>query len=57
MYYIMRKMKLWGREEFDTDTKARHGYKTIEEVSKKVVALETLNDNENVSYVVVQDAK
>ena len=53
----MRKMKLWGREEFDTDTKARHGYKTIEEVSKKVVALETLNDNENVSYVVVQDAK
>ena len=53
----MRKMTLWGKDEFDTDSKAKHGYKTIEEVSKKVVALETLNENDNVSYVVVQDAK
>lgn len=56
MYYIIRRIKLWGKDEYDTDAKAKHGYKTIEEVSKKVVALETLNENDNVSYVVVQDA-
>ena len=54
-YYILRKQKIWGRYEYDTDNKANRGYSDLGEVSKKLVALENLNENENISYVVVND--
>ena len=54
-YYILRKQKIWVRYEYDTDNKANRGYSDLGEVSKKLVALENLNENENISYVVVND--
>ena len=55
-YYILRKQKLWGKWEYDTEPKARRGYTDIGEVSKKLVALENLNENEDVSYIIVNDS-
>ena len=54
-YYILRRIKLWGEWEYDTDPKAKRGYKDMGEVAKKVVALENLNEDKNISYVVVND--
>ena len=54
-YYILRKQKIWGKYEYDTDNKANKGYSDLGEVSKKLVALENLNENEHVSYIVVND--
>jgi len=56
-YYILRKQKLFGKWEYDTEPKARRGYTDLGEVSKKVVALENLNDNDNVKYIVVSENK
>jgi hypothetical protein len=39
-YYILRKQKLWGKWEYDTEPKARRGYTDLGDVSKKLVALE-----------------
>ena len=55
-YFILRKAKLWGKWEYNTDSKANKGYTDIGEVSKKLVALENLNEDENVSYIIVSDA-
>ena len=55
-YYILRKQKIWGKWEYDTEPKARRGYTDIGEVSKKLVALENLNENEDVSYIIVNDS-
>ena len=55
-YYILRKQKLWGKWEYDTEPKPRRGYTDIGEVSKKLVALENLNENEDVSYIIVNDS-
>tara|TARA_B100000519_G_scaffold183806_1_gene177728 strand:+ start:387 stop:620 length:234 start_codon:yes stop_codon:yes gene_type:complete len=54
-YYILRRIKLWGEWEYDTDPKAKRGYKDMGEVAKKIVALENLNEDKNISYVVVND--
>ena len=54
-YYILRRIKLWGEWEYDTDPKAKRGYKDMGEVAKKIVALENLNEDKNISYVVVSD--
>ena len=54
-YYILRRVKLWGEWEYDTDPKAKRGYKDMGEVAKKIVALENLNEDKNISYVVVSD--
>tara|TARA_R100001224_G_scaffold30026_1_gene16606 strand:+ start:429 stop:662 length:234 start_codon:yes stop_codon:yes gene_type:complete len=54
-YYILRKMKLWGEWEYDTDPKARRGYTDMGEVAKKMVALENLNEDKNISYIIVND--
>ena len=54
-YYILRKQKLWGKWEYDTEPKARRGYTDIGEVSKKLVALENLNELDHVSYIIVKD--
>ena len=55
-YYILRKQKLWGKCEYATEPKANRGYTDIGEVSKKLVALENLNEDENVSYIIVNDS-
>ena len=55
-YYILRRMKLFGQYEYDTEPKARRGYTDLGEVAKKVVALENLNDSDNVKYIVVSDS-
>jgi|TARA_R100001460_G_scaffold10451_1_gene24759 hypothetical protein len=55
-YYILRKQKLWDKWEYDTEPKARRGYTDLGEVSKKMVALENLNEFEGVEYIIVKDA-
>ena len=55
-YYILRKQKLFGKWEYSTEPKANRGYTDIGEVSKKLVALENLNEDENVSFIIVNDS-
>ena len=55
-YYILRKQRLWGKWEYDTEPKAKRGYTDLGEVSKKLVALENLNEDEGVKYIIVKDA-
>tara|TARA_A100001391_G_C4813020_1_gene209118 strand:+ start:161 stop:403 length:243 start_codon:yes stop_codon:yes gene_type:complete len=55
-YYILKKQKLFGKWEYSTEPKANRGYTDIGEVSKKLVALENLNEDENVSYIIVNDS-
>ena len=54
-YYILRKQKLWGKWEYSTEPKANHGYPTLDEAIKRKVALETLNTNKDVSYILAND--
>ena len=54
-YFILRKIKIWGKDEFDVDSKAHHGYPTLDEAIKRKVALETLNTNKDVSYILAND--
>jgi hypothetical protein len=54
-YYILRKQKLWGKWEYSTEPKANHGYTNIKDAMQKVVALETLNEDKNVSFLLVND--
>ena len=54
-YYILRKQKIWGKYEYDTEPKARRGYTDLGDVFKKLVALEHLNENDDVKYIIVKD--
>ena len=54
-YFILRKTKFSDRVEYDIDYKAKKGFKTLDEAITKQVALETLNDEDNVKYVIVND--
>ena len=54
-YFILRKIKIWGKWEYETDSKALHGYPTLDEAIKRKIALETLNTNPDVSYILVND--
>lgn len=54
-YFILRKIKIWGQDEYSTDSKADHGYATLDEAIKRKIALETLNTNPDVSYILVND--
>jgi len=54
-YFILRKTKIGDRVEYETDYKAKKGFKTIDEAIQKKVALETLNDEDHVEYVIVND--
>ena len=54
-YYILRKQKLWGKWEYSTEPKAIHGYTNIEKAIEKRIALETLNEDKNVSFILVND--
>ena len=54
-YFILRKIKIWGKDEYDVDSKAHHGYSTLDEAITKKIALETLNTNKDVSYILAND--
>jgi hypothetical protein len=54
-YFILRKTKIVDRVEYDVDYKAKKGFKTIDEAISKQLALETLNDEDHVEYVIVND--
>ena len=54
-YFILRKTKFSDRVEYDTDHKARKGFKTFNEVIEKKIALETLNDDDHIEFVIVND--
>ena len=54
-YYILRKQKLWGKWEYSTEPKANHGYTNIEKAIEKRIALETLNEDKNVSFILVNE--
>ena len=54
-YFILRKQKMFGKVEYDTEPKARRGYEKIADAIQKKVALETLNENDGVEYIIVND--
>ena len=55
-YFILRKQKMFGQYEYDTEPKARRGYTDLGEVSKKLVALENLNESDDIKYIIVNDS-
>jgi hypothetical protein len=54
-YFILRKIKIWGKDQYSIEAKAQNGYDSIKEVTEKKIALETLNDSKDVSYVIVNN--
>jgi|TARA_E500000081_G_C5941101_1_gene265007 hypothetical protein len=54
-YFILRKQKMFGKVEYDTEPKARRGYSTINEAITKKVALDTLKESNGVEYIIVND--
>ena len=54
-YFILRKIKIWGKDQYSIEAKAQNGYNSITEVTEKKVALETLNDSKDISYVIVNN--
>ena len=54
-YFILRKQKMFGKVEYDTEPKARRGYEKIADAIQKKVALETLNENDGVEYIIVNN--
>ena len=54
-YFILRKTKIGDRAEYDVDYKARKGFKSFNQVVEKKIALETLNDENHVELVIVND--
>ena len=52
----MRKCEFSNHTEFDTDMSANREYATKEDVIKRVKALELLNNDKYISYVIVQKA-
>ena len=53
----MRKSEFSNHTEFDTDMSANREYATKEDVIKRVKALEVLNNDNYISYVIVQKAE
>ena len=53
----MRKCEFSKHTEFDTDMSANREYATKEDVIKRVKALELLNNNKYISYIIVQKAE
>ena len=54
-YYILKKQKMFGNIEYETENKARRGYENIADAIEKKVALETLNEHKGVEYIIVND--
>jgi len=53
----MRKSEFSNHTEFDTDMSANREYATKEDVIKRVKALNVLNNEKYISYVIVQKAE
>ena len=54
-YFILRKTTISDTSQYDIDYKAKKGFKTFNEAVTKQVALETLNEEDNVEYIIVND--
>ena len=54
-YFILRKTKFSDRAEYDTDYKAKKGFKTFSDAVEKRIALETLNDDNDIEFIIVND--
>ena len=54
-YFILRKTTIGGTSHYDVDYKAKKGFKSFNQVVEKKIALETLNDENHVEFVIVND--
>jgi hypothetical protein len=54
-YYILKKQKMFGKVEYETEMKARRGYENLADAIEKKIALETLNEHDGVEYIIVND--
>ena len=52
MYIIIRKCEFSSKTEYDTDMKANGAYESKEIALEKITALNVLNDEKHVSYVI-----
>jgi hypothetical protein len=52
MYIIIRKCEFSSKTEYDTDMKANEAYESKEIALEKITALNVLNDEKHVSYVI-----
>ena len=52
MYIILRKCEFSSKTEYDTDMKANEAYESKEIALEKITALNVLNDEKHVSYVI-----
>ena len=52
MYIILRKCEFSAKTEYDTDMKANEAYEFKEIALEKITALNVLNDEKHISYVI-----
>tara|TARA_R110002167_G_scaffold70072_1_gene197326 strand:+ start:731 stop:904 length:174 start_codon:yes stop_codon:yes gene_type:complete len=52
MYIILRKCEFSSKTEYDTDMKANEAYESKEIALEKITALNVLNDEKHISYVI-----
>ena len=52
MYIIIRKCEFSSKTEYDTDMKANEAYEFKEIALEKITALNVLNDEKHISYVI-----
>jgi len=52
MYVIIRKCDFSSKTEYDTDQKANEAYESKEIALEKITALNVLNDEKHISYVI-----
>ena len=52
MYIIIRKCEFSSKTEYDIDMKANEAYESKEIALEKITALNVLNDEKHVSYVI-----
>ena len=54
MYVIIRKCDFSSKTEYDTDMKANEAYESKEIALEKITALNVLNDEKHISYVIAK---
>tara|TARA_R100000655_G_scaffold32393_1_gene64266 strand:+ start:387 stop:617 length:231 start_codon:yes stop_codon:yes gene_type:complete len=56
-YFILRKTTIGDNVEYETDYKAKKGFKTFSEAVEKRIALETLRDDDDthIEFIIVND--
>ena len=52
MYIIIRKCEFSSKAEYDTDMKANSAYESKDIALEKITALNVLNDEKHISYVI-----